>query len=514
MAESHTSSMLTTLGVAASVVGLTLAQPLATSVAPITLAALIIEGSSTNPSGTGIEDFYHGKFSAPSPIRLNFLTGPSGILRALTQPDNVAGPNIVMSSGWGAANASLLISRLADRDPANPALTNTTWVLDNNVAAPNGGFGTRYPVFALIGVNPVPTPAEAGGAVIISTTHEYDLNGNAPRYVLNGFAALNSLMAYFDRRLDQSALVMPVDADGTVRDPATGDPVDCAASCTFTYPDDAGDIVTVRVTQVGDVSYVGYAAPGLPLTRPLRRFGGDLGNEIADVIEPVLTALVNYGYPDSDPLGDPGTTVRAGLLPTAAERRLFLNNFADGVQQGLASIGVPHQDAPTAATVTDAPPAAAQPSGAVEADRTDGADNGGTDRRDRGDRVVTTSRDDKSSAVESNSVESTADEGSSAESSTDEGGTDESSSDDGADDDSDARADLAAGADNPDSDVAADAEDRDGADAPARRSLTTEPMSAETAVHRLSKAFADRRSDRHSQRRETARGSAASSPAV
>lgn len=501
MAESHTSSMLTTLGVAASVVGLTLAQPLATSVAPITLAALIIEGSSTNPSGTGIEDFYHGKFNAPSPIRLNFLTGPSGILRALTQPDNVAGPNIVMSSGWGAANASLLISRLADRDPANPALTNTTWVLDNNVAAPNGGFGTRYPVFALIGVNPVPTPSEAGGAVIISTTHEYDLNGNAPRYVLNGFAALNSLMAYFDRRLDQSALVMPVDADGTVRDPATGDLVDCAASCTFTYPDDAGGIVTVRVTQVGDVSYVGYAAPGLPLTRPLRRFGGDLGNEIADVIEPALTALVNYGYPDSDPLGDPGTTVRAGLLPTAAERRLFLDNFAEGVQQGLASIGVPHQDAPAAtATVTDAPPTAAPPSDTVEVARPAGPDTGGTDHRDRGDRVeLTTSRDDESSTDES---------------STDESSTDEVSSDDGATDDSDARADLEAGTDNPDNGVAADVEDRDGADAPARRSLTAEPMSAETAVHRLSKAFADRRSDRHSQRRETARGSAASSPAA
>jgi len=43
----------------------------------------------------------------------------------------------------------------------------------------------------LIGVNPIPTPANPG-ATVISTAYEYDINGNAPKYVLNPFADANS----------------------------------------------------------------------------------------------------------------------------------------------------------------------------------------------------------------------------------------------------------------------------------------------------------------------------------
>jgi len=231
------SSVLATVGVAAAVVGLTVAQPLATVAAPVVLAALVVEGSSTNQSGDGIADFFHGKFKEPDPLLVNFLTGPFGIWRALASGTDEH--NTVMSSGWGAANASLLISYLRATDPHGDMLTKTTWVLDNNVANPNGGFGTRYPAFALIGVNPIPTAAPEG-TTVISTAYEYDINGNAPQFILNPIADLNSLTAYFSRRLTQAELPMPVDADGTIHGPdgaalPTGS---CTVTCRFAdYPD-------------------------------------------------------------------------------------------------------------------------------------------------------------------------------------------------------------------------------------------------------------------------------------
>jgi hypothetical protein len=334
------------MGVAASVVGLTIAMPLASTAIPLAMTALVIEGSSTNPSGAGIEDFFNDKLLHDGPeIYVNFLTGPFGIWQALTEhPESAVNPdNVVLSSGWGAANASLLMSYLAATDPTSPALTKTAWVLDNNVANPNGGFGTRYPLFGLIGVNPIPPPTDAG-AVVISTAYEYDINGNAPKYFLNPFAMANSLVAYFDRRLTPSDLTLPIDDQGTPTCGSGGvscrigtDPVDGHPVTYFSYTQ-GQNVVTGRIEQVNGITYVGYDSPdGLPLVAPLRDLGPP-GNVIADAIEPALTALVDYGYPDNNPLANPGGLERAGFVPTTSETQTFLHNFADGIQQGAQSL--------------------------------------------------------------------------------------------------------------------------------------------------------------------------------
>ncbi|CQD16070.1 PE-PPE domain-containing protein [Mycolicibacterium conceptionense] len=139
----------------ATVAALGATQP----VTAVQLSALIIGASSTNPGGDGVADFYGGLYrqGQEEPVVANFFTGPLGIYQAVK--DNNDHNNVVLSSGWGAANASLLLTY--GKLTHDPAVTQPSlYVLDNNVASPNGGFGTRLPFFALIGVNPIPTPTD------------------------------------------------------------------------------------------------------------------------------------------------------------------------------------------------------------------------------------------------------------------------------------------------------------------------------------------------------------------
>jgi hypothetical protein len=150
------------IGVATTVASVAATQPASISTPLVDLAALIVVGSSTHPDGSGNEDFFHGMFNEPpfnagdDLVHVNFFTGPFGINQALQAHSGE--DNAVLSSGWGAANASLLLMALQARK--DPALPKTVFILDNNVARPDGGFGTRYPWFALIGVNPIPSPTD------------------------------------------------------------------------------------------------------------------------------------------------------------------------------------------------------------------------------------------------------------------------------------------------------------------------------------------------------------------
>ncbi|WP_081395046.1 PE-PPE domain-containing protein [Mycolicibacterium conceptionense] len=327
----------------ATVAALGATQP----VTAVQLSALIIGASSTNPGGDGVADFYGGLYrqGQEEPVVANFFTGPLGIYQAVK--DNNDHDNVVLSSGWGAANASLLLTYgKLTHDPAvtQPSLN----VLDNNVASPNGGFGTRLPFFALIGVNPIPTPTDPG-VPVVNVVYEYDINSNIPAYLWNAPAMANSLMAYLDRRLDQDSLDFPIDAQGNVRD--------CDASCQETL-DSGGTVVrhtadgTVRISKVDDTTYVGYESENLPLVSPLRAFG-EPGNLLADAATPVLRAVVDYGYPDNDPLANPQQYTPLRLIPTRTETERFVHDFTAGLQEGanvLRDGGSATRSAPVPAT--------------------------------------------------------------------------------------------------------------------------------------------------------------------
>jgi len=304
------------LGIAATVVttavaGVAATQPASISAPLVDLAALIVVGSSTHPDGSGNEDFFQGMFNAPpyntgdDLLHVNFFTGPWGINRALQ--DHSGETNAVLSSGWGAANASLLLMKLQFQK--DPALPQTLFILDNNVARPDGGFGTRYPWFALIGVNPIPSPTDTDALGVVDVGYEYDYNSNAPADVLNPVAAVNSLVAYLNGHLNQNDLDLPVNADGspsvtcgtanTCGITDNGAVLECPDAQCGTVP--AGDRVAAYVTVRGNTTYVTYTSDGLPLTNLIRDVV-PFGNAIADRTEPVLTKIVNSAYPNGNPI--------------------------------------------------------------------------------------------------------------------------------------------------------------------------------------------------------------------
>ena len=299
------------VGVATAVAGVAATQPASISAPLVDLAALIVVGSSTHPDGSGNEDFFQGMFNQPpyntgdDLEHVNFFTGPFGVNQALQEHSDET--NAVLSSGWGAANTSLLLMALqASHDPV---LSNTVFILDNNVSRPNGGFGTRYPWFALIGVNPIPSPTETDALGLVDVGYEYDYNSNAPADVLNPVAAVNSLVAYLYRHLNQNDLDLPVNLDGspsvscgsanTCGITDNGVVLECPDAQCVAVPE--GDRVAAYVTQRGQTTYVTYTSDGLPLAN-LIRLVPLIGNVIADLTEPLLTAIVNSAYPDGNPI--------------------------------------------------------------------------------------------------------------------------------------------------------------------------------------------------------------------
>lgn len=334
------------VGVAASVGAVAVTQPASISASLVDLAALIVVGSSTNPGGEGVEDFYGGKFRDPmytgadgtDIVRVNFREGPAGIRAALDA--NAGEQNAVIASGWGAANASLLLLT------QDPTYADTVFILDNDVARPDGGFGTRYPWFALIGVNPIPTPSQVPAQAAVNVGYQYDYNSNAPAYVLNPFAAVNSLAAYLNTRLNQAEIDLPVNADGTPS--VTCNANTCAiteSGAVLDCPDarcsSPGDRITAYITTRDNTTYVTYTTDELPLTKLIRTY---LGDYVADVLNPVLELAVNFGYYGGNPIpSDPSAYRPGAFLPSAADIRTAIAKIPEVIERTFAAVVAPLQ---------------------------------------------------------------------------------------------------------------------------------------------------------------------------
>ena len=357
------------LGMTATVGSVAAVQPGALSAAPVDLTALIVVGSSTNPGGGGNENFFGGLFNqapynpggqpGPDLVGVPFGGGPTAIAAALrANPDE---PNAVLASGWGAANASLVLSRL-DREQ-DRVLPSTVFVLDNNVSRPDGGFGTRYPWFSLIGVNPFPSPTDTTAQAVVDTAYQYNYNSNAPADLLNVVAHVNSLVAYLYGYREQDQIDLPVDAEGrpTVTCGGANTCAVLAGGAEALPCNDArcdtpdGDRVVAYVTTRGNTTYVTYTTEELPLAR-LIRDTGPLGKVIADVSEPVLKVIVDSAYYDNNPIpSDPSRYRPARLAPSPAEVADTVSKVPGALREGLKTLSDKRSTDTAVEAVTETP---------------------------------------------------------------------------------------------------------------------------------------------------------------
>jgi hypothetical protein len=195
----------------------------------------------------------------------------------------------------------------------------------------------------LIGVNPLPSPTNTDALGVVDVGYEYDYNSNAPSDVLNPVAAVNSLVAYLYRHLNQNDLDLPVNPDGS---PAvtcgtantcgitdTGAVLECPDAKCGAVP--VGDRVAAYVTQRGNTTYVTYTSNGLPLTNLIRAL--PFGNIIADLTEPLLTQIVNAAYPHGNPISaDPSKYQPATPFSSVAQ---LAGTIPSAIQQGLTAAG-------------------------------------------------------------------------------------------------------------------------------------------------------------------------------
>lgn len=322
--------------------------------APVALAALITPANSTAQIFAGSQYYGRDWSSYGQPQVIPFFAGPQGIANAVAANADDPRGIVVLSSGWGAGQTGTALGILQDRN--DPALNNVKLVvLDNNSNRAGGGFWTTYwfgAPFLLTSAAPTPNNTTVP---VVDVAYEYNVNSDAPTYPINVLADANTLAAYLgDYGAERTAPV----PDVALQPVAPG-----AQHYHYIVAPDGTIVDTVPVS--GNITYVTFTSPGLPLLRPLRMIPG--GNIIADPVEPALKVMVDAGYKDNSPIPqDPGQTRPVGLLPSVAETQTALGRLPGAVQEG-AQTAAGDAPAPLAATAppgpkllaanTDVPPA-------------------------------------------------------------------------------------------------------------------------------------------------------------
>jgi hypothetical protein len=242
------------------------------------------------------------------------------IARGVTALNNsiqqqLAAGNTVNVVGYsqGANIASLEMQAL---DPGStPSSLPINFVLLGNSMNPNGGWDARFPGLKLpsLGFSTL-GPAPSNDFPTKVYTIEYDGWADFPQYPIDIFSDLNALAGM-----------------ATVH---TG-----YASLTTTQINSAIALPTQGPTTT---TYYMIPTENLPLLDPVR-FIPYVGNPIADLVQPVLTPLVNWGYGNPDfgwSTGPANVTTPFGFLPPLSDTAALGPAMVSGIPQGInAAIG-------------------------------------------------------------------------------------------------------------------------------------------------------------------------------
>ena len=223
------------------------------------------------------------------------------------------------------------------------------FVMIGNPNRPNGGLLSRFhplsvPVleFSANGATPTDT-----GIKTTDIAFQYDIAADFPRYPLNPFALLNSLIG--------------IDVHGSYTTTRNG--------YTELELQQAIDNPANRQT-FGDTTYITIPTKDLPLVQPIRQFGAAQGisaitEPLVAMIEPTLRVLVELGYDRSVEYGRPTS---GGLFPLVDPGKL-ISDLASAAQKGLtdahAEITAPQR---SSRRTVDAPPTVVPVSGTTDDD--------------------------------------------------------------------------------------------------------------------------------------------------
>ena len=209
--------------------------------------------------------------------------------------------------------------------------TDVSFVLIGDPMNPNGGMFARFPGLSFPSIGGTfygATPANDYPTVIY--TGEYDGYADFPRYPIDFLSDLNALIG-----------VIPVHG---------GYPTFTAAQV----------MSATQLSTSGPSQTTYYMIPtqNLPLLDPVRLIPY-IGNPVADLLQPDLTYLVNWGYGDpgygySTGPADVGTPF--GFLPPLSATTALGHDLVSGTQQGIAAAlsDIPHVFASAPATVPGA----------------------------------------------------------------------------------------------------------------------------------------------------------------
>jgi hypothetical protein len=245
------------------------------------------------------------------PFGVNELTLDDSVAQGVTDLNSALEPYIAADTPVGvfgysqsAIIASLEMEELeADGVPSSEV----NFVLIGDLMNPNGGLFERFAGLDLpsLGIDfSGATPADDYATTIY--TLEYDTWADFPRYPLDILSDLNSFESqvhfdYADLTAEQLAQAVPLTTTGGLT-----------------------DYYVIPVTD-------------LPLLDPVRELP-IIGNPLADLLQPDLTALVNLGYGDPDygwSTSPANEATEFGLLPSLADFEKLPGLLATGTETGI-----------------------------------------------------------------------------------------------------------------------------------------------------------------------------------
>ncbi len=305
---------------------------------PVTAALILSESGVPTPSSTYVNAIYtkyiQPNFPSATPPRglstpnglypfsgVKDLTLDASVARGVTVLNNAIlqqltalppGSSIAVSGfSQSAIEASLEMPKLLAQGVTN---SQVSFVLLGDPMNPNGGLLTRFPGLSMPTVGLTfygATPANAFPTVIY--TLEYDGFADFPQYPIDFLADVNDLMGIIYVHTSANYAAAPI---------AT-----------------AIQLPTQGPTQT---TYEMIPNQNLPLVAPLR-YIPYIGNPLADLLQPDLRALVNWGYGDPAygyPTGPADVTTPFGFLPPHSDTAALGPALVSGLHQGIgAAIG-------------------------------------------------------------------------------------------------------------------------------------------------------------------------------